>query len=907
MPQSVDDGPYEGSPPLLVARIAGLPACALAAPGDTALVAVLDRLEAARSELDRARGELAGRLHALIGEPARRDRRFLLTLKRDAFNGRPLAGLEREWDDLPEPVRRIAERALAGERAVASLEGEIDRAYDEHLAEEEERLAEVARRPDFRRGLALASPTLAEELPALERSLAGEPGRRRRRARNTLLRYASRAAFKLTPFSTFTRWTEAGYDPPAAGGEARTDALRLAGDPAGWRQHSLVRTRRYLVEQLAALCERAPEIRRALSLRLNPTLRPDGDGRFTWIAPLTWRPDRPDGASRLRSAGGLPVRVRLDPAVVRWLGETLCSPLPRPRLERALAGILGDGDVQAEESERRAGDLVDRLLALGALVAEPPWHGHETRLEESLLAGLRSAGALPQVAAPLAAWVELERGLPAAADPPAAASAIGPSIEETWAAARRAAGLPESLRLDRHRRSETYEDVALTRTDGAPPVRLRREEIARLLADAGPWHRLGDLFSLRYEGLLSLAALAERHWPGRDEVPALDLFAETLEWWPEVRRAVERPAGWEQGRLPFDPLASPRIAHLAELRCEVWRRLGALAAGGGADVELDPAGVAALTADAPFWCRPPAGPCLFVQPADRRGDRWVLHRLFEGTGRYPMRGLAPLPEATRRDRVRRLVASARDSLPGGAGDAGEPVDLVCTRGDTLSVHEVRTRRALWLPGEPVPVDDGRAVDPAALRVRLDGPLPVLADGDGRRLQPLYLGLATLAYMPPLIAFLSWFGAGEIRGAPVHRTWTAHLGVERSGRVSLGRLIVARRRWRVPAATLAGLLSPPATGRGLATLDRWRSRIGVPRYVFAIEPVRFGERTAFKPQYLDLRSPACCELLAGSLDGYGEAVTLEEMLPGPGAYPRDSAGAEWAVELVIDASCQSPSP
>src|SRR4051812_41119189 len=75
-------------------------------------VAELDRLE---GELATARGALAERLHPLVPAAAPGLRRFLLAVKRDAHNGRPLSrhAASPLWPQLGELAGGEAGRALA--------------------------------------------------------------------------------------------------------------------------------------------------------------------------------------------------------------------------------------------------------------------------------------------------------------------------------------------------------------------------------------------------------------------------------------------------------------------------------------------------------------------------------------------------------------------------------------------------------------------------------------------------------------------------------------------------------------------------------------------------------------------------------------------------------------------------
>ncbi|HJX27360.1 MAG TPA: hypothetical protein VJ885_05570, partial [Thermoanaerobaculia bacterium] len=92
----------------------------------------------------------------------------------------------------------------------------------------------------------------------------------------------------------------------------------------------------------------------------------------------------------------------------------------------------------------------------------------------------------------------------------------------------------------------------------------------------------------------------------------------------------------------------------------------------------------------------------------------------------------------------------------------------------------------------------------------------------------------------------------------------------------------------------------------AEIDRWRRSLGVPDRVFALEKIRHETiEDLWKPQYLDLTSPLFFQLLEAVARTAGPTLVLEEMLPEPGAFPRDAAGERWAVELQLEPGLPEP--
>jgi hypothetical protein len=239
----------------------------------------------------------------------------------------------------------------------------------------------------------------------------------------------ARAALKLSPFSTLTRvglGHLAALLPDGA-------PLRLLGCPDLWREVSLVRLRRYLVEQLAELLARHPRIRDPAPIHLNPTLTPTGPGLYRLLQPAGWRPG-PRGELRFRPLA--PAELPLSPELVAWLEQRLTTVMCFADLAAALGEDLGDA--------ARATASLAKLVDLGALLLELPWGGSVGHLEESLAETLRELADEPSLAAvavPLERLVRTERSWAETGDPARAACRIQESLALAFAAALPPSGL----------------------------------------------------------------------------------------------------------------------------------------------------------------------------------------------------------------------------------------------------------------------------------------------------------------------------------------------------------------------------------------------------------------------------------------------------------------------------------
>ncbi|MFE0677081.1 lantibiotic dehydratase [Streptomyces sp. NPDC058867] len=115
------------------------------------------------------------------------------------------------------------------------------------------------------------------------------------------------------------------------------------------------------------------------------------------------------------------------------------------------------------------------------------------------------------------------------------------------------------------------------------------------------------------------------------------------------------------------------------------------------------------------------------------------------------------------------------------------------------------------------------------------------------------------------------------------------------RVTIDRLVVARETWRLPAAE-AAFADAKDEARRFVLARQWRTRLGLPRYVFVVSP------TESRPFYVDFDSPVYVTILAKALrrlarkDPEGTAV-FTEMLPTPEqTWLTDDEGNRYTSEL-----------
>ncbi|HEX2080629.1 MAG TPA: lantibiotic dehydratase [Longimicrobium sp.] len=889
-----------GGEPVLV-RVAGLPLETLDAFA-SGLCAEIPARAGLQARLDAARADLADRLHAAVPGAEPELRRFLLAVRRDCHNGRPLhpRAADPRWDALRAAAGEAAEVAVALDGEAAAWDARFEAAYAAEL--ERQRLALRAPLDDaeFVRGLAMASPDLVDAVRALRQVPPAACGRREVKAEQSLVRYLTRAAGKVSPFSTFT---QVGLGTLRRGGRG----MRLRGAP--WRPRSLVRIKRYLLHRVGELLCRHPGFRDGLRVALNDSLAETEPGRFLYLRPHRWAPDPETGRLRYQRDALAAASLR-GPLVERLAGLLAGDGLTYGALVRTLAA----GRPGEEEDAVRG--QVDRLLDAGVLLLRMPWPVHEMHLEKRILQHLRTlepGAALEPLRECLERLVALEEGYAASADPASAVRALHGAVAALGPAAAAAGGLdPSAVPAPKPGISNLYEDVFLHPGDGRLPLQGIADVPARSAREAAAngelLARLSVLFEHRHDFLHTLGAVARERWPGQSEVGVLEVFQAVQPLWNEYLKVhLSHWRDWNRGVTTWNPRGLPALAALHEGRARVTAGLDGLGRMEEGERRIDPAELRELLALAPaeFTDARGWGAMMLLQPAAGDGSRWMLNRLREGTGRYGSRFTAAMDA----DAARAYTAhmAARSTWRGADGRV-QLLDAYSVHGDTLNVHHPQTGVVFTLPGDHAELPPHRRVRLGDLRIwfgAADG-VPRLTGRGGERYLPVNLGLSFEAWLPTLVKFLCAFGPSELSTVFPRRRLLPERGLTTVPRTLLGNLVLHRRAWDVPVERLRGLLDAP-DARAFAAVNRARMEWGIPERVFIADvqphPVL---HLLQKPQYLDFSSPLLLPLLRDSLSrAPGETLRITEMLPTPAMCPRGPDGRARAVEVLLDTLALHP--
>ncbi|MEU6710243.1 lantibiotic dehydratase [Nonomuraea sp. NPDC046802] len=835
----------------VVARVAALPVTALAELRCTATWRSVQEILAARGRLAVEGRRLADELEPVIGAVGPGPARpALVALRRALYNARRPSG--RAW---PVEIGSGLGPRVAAWLTDLDWHDALVRQLPDLLDQECRGTYEVLRRwvgaDAFGYGVLQAGPAMSA---ALRQWLASPPGSvPPRQVALRLTRYLARVVAKTSPHATFMM---------AALGQWSDDGEPVRWDgPWAWR--SAVEPNVPLLLRLLTDLARADGGLAALfEIRPNPSLEED-DGRLWYV---TGQEDAYSGI-----AASQPLRRLLRP--------------PYDDLRTQAGGVLG------------------RLVDLGVLELHPP--------------------VADQAAAHLADLTDRLGTHPAG-------KALA-AVQEALARYPEAACVPEREALQRKVRS-AFAELAGDDTDRLPDRNLFHENA--VVTTPGPrlglaaWRpALGDLHAI-----VDFAALFDRDGVAR--LLAADLFAEWFGAGAQVpfgrfhRMLAQRthpaapgtPAGelhalmypWQERHPPGRTPAVPRLDELRDARTAALAAVRELLPETPDALTIDPMVLAGLATDRPEFVRPVGSLSCFVQmisSPDGRPVRLVLNGLGPGYGAM-------------RSRVHRLLRVA--GVPAGENrllgtERGMPVEITGLFGSNVNLRSPVATQEIGYPGV---VPSGPATfDLRDLAVRHEsgaGGLVLVHAGHGTRLRPVYTGMVAPMLLPRTARLLlQLFGdmpspVMELASVFSRPPESVPARVERTARVSVGRVTVARAAWYVPVREIPRRGKDSAAAHLLA-LAAWFAQHSLPERCFVSSgdpgaPVR--ERLHMvrlaKPTYLDLADPGLVTLFDRGLDASGSVVVFRELLPdfeaalgleGDGGHPdRRRHVTEYVVEV-----------
>ncbi|HEX4961029.1 MAG TPA: hypothetical protein VF173_09345 [Thermoanaerobaculia bacterium] len=878
------------SAPPVVVRIAGLPAQALEPLTSPSCVALLQAREPLKEEIGDARRSMAEAIGNALPRFDATIRGFLLTIKRNCFNGRAIEPLRRkaEWAELLQVSPDLAERIVALEEQLDENDRALATLYESELTRERRHVLTLAEDRRFLRGIALGRPGLVEKIRARAPSLAASGSLRSpEKWEQSLLRFVTRAAAKLSANSTLTAYGLGSIqDSPSPVG------LRFAGSPQ--REVSLVRVNRPELEQLQALLLRHPAVRERALVAWNDSLEELEPGQYRFLRDGHWKLE--PGAEEFHFVLPARVKVTLSNAVLGTAREALRVCTLR---YDALLALLEDrhGISAGETTAPPIRSALDQLVDLGLLILMPPWPTHEARLEQRIGRFLRALPGEPTLRATADALDELlalEAGFASAPRPESSVAAMEDAFSRLLNTVVHLAGHEGPLATRAHFFEDVLLEAAVSSGDDRGIFQIASQMAQEILQTARLVSRFAGLFNVRHDVLHTLAAWWREHEPRRREVPFTEIARGFAPLWKQFFQ-FHKTAN-EDALNTFDPLHTDSLERLRERRATLLAESRELLSTSPTKDFLSSRQLAEMVEPLPRRYAPQLGTCVFIQPVDAEGNSWVLNRLHEGTGRYLSR-VTPILEGPRQQRfLNHLIARSVVELE------GEEADLLEVKypwSHLVRAHPPQAAKVLDLRGLHLGLPPERRVGLGDLTIQadLDSETFRLIDPSGRRVLPVSLSTLSDAGLPNLLRFLLAFGPGETRAVFPLNSWEGEEDFRSFHRLTCGTLVLRRHRWTIGIEKLRGDLEALSGLRAYVAIHDWRHRLGLPAVGFYYE---LSYQGILKPQYVDFRSPSLCRLFVASLQKMATGhLTLEEALPSPADFPFDASMNRRGFELLID--------
>jgi hypothetical protein len=748
--------------------------------------------------------------------------------------------------ELPD-VPSLARWSAARDRREAARAG-VAAGYPDAAERERGTLATLLGDEHLRASLALLAPEVAQEADRYRGTLAA--GRslsaRARKSERGLLQYVTRAMVRTSPLSRFTAVGLAVPDPAgSAPGDIRFETAHAF---PGLDRVMLA----YVLGGLTAGAA-SPDA----WVGLSPTSVHDAELGRLFVLRFT-----AEGFKRSAVAVTPPIKALLDAvsmgprsarSVTGYLVDRMgCSPADGAKL---VLGAVGGGVLCSYgEAEDGSADL-DRLLT----PADPATAGPLGRVRS----GLSTVGTA------------------AAAERPQALAVLGEDLAEVSRLARR----PAQVTIN--------EDYVL------PPSTVDTRSWHGRLDDLGAGVELLSVFDWLHDvRVMTTDAFVERFGAGA-RVPLVEHADYLVD---EVSRrtaiAVQLTEEPDPGPLSAGGRA---LQQLYALRREVLERTQAALTrtgeAGGSELRLAAGEARELVAGLPErFRRDPLSYGVLVQQA---GDRLVLNDGLPGHGMLYSRFL---------DADRRLGGDA-------LGRLGERLTQRYGWDGARVVEDLGLHR-LHVNAHPQILADGlRPDDWFSLRLAHDPDTDTLGvqDADGRLLRVLAVGTGHPGLFPAPLSVASCLATGGRLNNYFLDTWHAAAPwddrhTRTAPRISVGDVVIARRRWYGGAELGTALGAGPDEADRLLALTSWRARHDVPEEVVvkttltdmpprSLKAAEAQPRTQkHKPQYVDLTSSLSTRVLPRMLERRAEDNALdyvEEALPG---VVDDTNAAEWVVEI-----------
>ena len=780
----------------------------------------------------------------------------ILQLRRDIHNHRPSRRpLSHEaWDLLaliltPCEVEQVREY-LDNHQRRQSLLIKGEQVFADEYASRRAVLKRALRKQEFRKALSLASPALSYELDQYLQS-PDEALRRIRRTERSLIRYYSRAAFKLSPFSSFTRV-----------GLAKLSKVQVPSAKRGSRVRSQVRLNRSLLASFAECITRHPELGGYVPVHVNTTSVYRGNKLM-----LLQRVYNGVAPTRLRTPQELVVNVSQS-AAMEWIKTYLPagSKVQMRQIREDLQKALPPG---------HADTCLRNLMDFGFLIHRiPPPDAGDSGIENL-------AGILDKVPSPLASSLKskLERL-------EQLARCFGPACAQ-------------QRRTLLHEAADTTAEIfALLGTetsnwDGLIIFEDCGETRLNHISLPKQWNTAIDDLQ---EFLSQYASLLDRNLSVRMAIAQAlkDNFAggpvDLIEF---MHRFTATPATAPEGQglaryhhTPFSR-GMEKIHVLALLRDQMGQSLSS----SSEEEELD----FRVMAEQHHWLErlqalapePHEAAVLGIschcQPV-RQADgsvNIVVNGFFDGALNTVLRACNHLEKSEQIQVIQELRQILQEAYPHSI-----PSELMTTFDFNVNLHPRGTE---FVIDQEAGAAESIQLSDLNIRLEENGQIALFHRDWGTKITALHLGMMEVSFATFSQHFLSRLSSlCMIASKPFHpyhwNSGTQKSPVEAFPRLVYGRCVLRRRGWSLLPEALPHRERDDTDFTYLMRIQRWRRDLGLPEEAFVLAdetPAQQGSRKAWnsrKPQYIHFGNFFLVDVFSKLVADGGKRLYIEEMLP-----------------------------
>jgi hypothetical protein len=815
-------------------------------------------------------------------------RNGLIALKRDVYNDRAPEEKSLELVDrlasLASPAEEDSIRQWIRDRqARDEFLSAARNWFDQELVQGRSRLRKMFRKREFRRGLAAASSSLSYELKAYLESGEGEI-RRLRQIERSLIRYYSRCAMKLSPFSTFLRTSlvKVSSDKPAA---------------RSTRTQHVFKVNRAFIGELVFRIQSDPEFKHLTSLTLNTSITVTNEA----VVLLN---------SQYMASG--PARFRLPAeaittlpktALLHWLVEEMRQH-SQPVTRHSLCELM---EQQFGCSRQKAEELVHELVRVGVLVADfplPSTGRGEIDAVCRLLEGSSSPRA-EQIRNSLRQVDRLVNELPCAREQQQKQYLLAQAEEE----AQRAFTLLTA-------RDESWKGLLVFEDCVEEPVQKSpiSQEYRGALNDCVDFaSSLGILLDDNVCHGRTLCELLVRHFGG-GPVTVLEFISFCGDF--IFNQQAKSPGN---GHASLNPLGLPELDQFLDLR----RELTEVISSASDTAELD---IREIGMEKGWFHRLPDFPSAvksrflscYCQPVieEDGGVSVLLGSIHRGPARPLLRFLSSLSDRESRGEVLRDL---QQWIQVHSGET-EICELAATFDFNVNLHPPVFPRSVQYPGERH--GDGRgALCFSDLLVKLDqdGQACLVHGKSGRRIALADLGMMADLFQPfayRLLLMLS--GAPAFSPFIFNPYWWNATGrgespVDSFPRLRFGRSILRRRAWSICKDMLPKRRREQDDMAYFVAVQEWQRRMNLPDQAFVREAEarklmteleRQPDRKNWlkhKPEYLHFGNYFLLQVFEKAIQDV-QRLYIEEVLPAQDSWRR--TGTARPLEFVMDLRCDA---